>query len=224
LSQEDRRPVHHSSKRAGVPAGGTAFQQAKALTAAINDIMAREEFTMSDTTQGKSARSAKATGSTSAGTTAGSTSAGSAATAAVGDENIAAETLRTEIPSSVVDLFDKGLARAKDAHEKAAAIFEHSTETFEEVYTCAKRGSSEYQQKLLEIGRINANAAFDMARELAEAKTLPEMFERVVAHQRKQFEAFTAQIKDLSSLTQKVVAETAEPIRNGMAEPFRIAS
>jgi phasin len=174
-----------------------------------NDIMAREEFKMSDTTQGKAPRGR-----------AGSTSASTAASG----ENIAAETLRTEAPSSVTDLVDKGLARAKDAHEKAAAIFEHSTEAFEEIYSCAKRGSDEYRQKLLEIGRHNANAAFDMARELADAKTLPEMFERMVTHQRKQFEAFTTQIKDLSSLTQKVVTETTEPIRSGMAEPFRIAS
>jgi phasin len=166
---------------------------------------------MSDTTQGKAPRGARMGGSTSA-------------SAAASEENVAAETLRTEVPSSVVDLLDKGLARAKDAHEKAAAILEHSTGAFEEVYTCAKRGSGEYQQKLLEIARINANAAFDMAHELAGAKTLPEVFERFVAHQRKQFELITAQIKDLSSLTQKVVTETTEPIRSGMVEPFKIAS
>jgi phasin len=140
------------------------------------------------------------------------------------EDNIAAETLRTEVPSSVVDLLDKGLARAKDAHEKAAAIFEHSTGALEEVYTCAKRGSGEYQQKLVEIARINANAAFDMAHELAGATTLPEMFKRFLAHQRKQFELLTAQIKDLSALTQKVVTETTEPIRTNLAEPFKIAS
>jgi len=67
-------------------------------------------------------------------------------------------------------------------------------------------------------------AVRDMAREFAEAKTLPELFERAVAQQRKQFELFTAQMKDLSSLTQKVVSETTEPIRSGMAEPFKIAS
>ena len=166
---------------------------------------------MSDTTQGKTPRGAR-------------TGRSASASAMPSEENVAAETLRTEVPSSVVDLLDKGLARAKDAHEKATAIFEHSTEAFEEVYTCAKRGSGEYQQKLLEIARINANAAFDMAHELAGAKTLPEMFERLLTHQRKQFELITAQIKDLSSLTQKVVAETTEPIRSGMVEPFKIAS
>jgi phasin len=168
--------------------------------------MAREEFNMSDTTQ-TTTRSPKGRAST-----------------PPAEDNIAAETLRTEVPSSVVDLLDKGLARAKDAHEKAAAILEHSTGALEEVYTCAKRGSGEYQQKLVEIARINANAAFDMAHELAGATTLPEMFERFLTHQRKQFELFTAQMKDLSALTQKVVTETTEPIRSNLAEPFKIAS
>jgi len=187
------------------------FQQAKAVTRQSqrhhNDIMAREEFKMSDTTQ-TTTRSPKSR----------------ASAAPPAEDSIAAETLRTEVPSSVVDLLDKGLARAKDAHEKAAAILEHSTEALEEVYTCAKRGSGEYQQKLVEIARINANAAFDMAHELAGATTLAEMFERFLAHQRKQFELFTAQMKELSALTQKVVTETTEPIRSNMAEPFKIAS
>jgi len=165
---------------------------------------------MSDTTQGKAQRGARTSAPTAFG--------------AASEEKIATETLRTEVPSSVVDLLDKGLARAKDAHEKAAAIFEHSTEALDEVYSCAKRGSGEYQQKLVEIGRINANAAFDMAHELAGATTLPELFERFLAHQRKQFELFTAQFKDLSALTQKVVTETTEPIRSILAEPFKIAS
>jgi len=46
----------------------------------------------------------------------------------------------------------------------------------------------------------------------------------MLTHQRKQFELFTAQVKDLSTLTQKVVAETTEPIRSQMAEPFKLAS
>ena len=46
------------------------------------------------------------------------------------------ETLRAEAPSSFVDLFDKTLARSKDMHEKMSTIFEHSTEAFEEAFSC----------------------------------------------------------------------------------------
>jgi phasin len=140
------------------------------------------------------------------------------------EEDVATTTLRAEMPSSFVDLFDKSLARAKDAHEKVSSLLTHSTDAFEEAFNCAQRGSTEYRGKLMEIARANANTAFDLARELVEAKTLPELFEVSVAHHRKQFEIFSSQLKELSALTHKVVTETTEPIRSGMAEPFKMAS
>ena len=127
-------------------------------------------------------------------------------------------------PSSLIDLFDKTMARAKDAHEKATTIVEHSAEAFEEAFSCANRGSAEYRNKVMEIARANANSAFDLAREIVEAKSLSELFESAVSHQRKQFDAAAAQLKELSMLTQKVVTETTEPIRSGMTEPFKLAS
>jgi phasin len=137
---------------------------------------------------------------------------------------MAAAPLRPELPSSFIDLFEKSIARAKDAHEKVATIVEHSTEALEEAFTCANRGSAEYRLKLMEIARANANSAFDLVREAFEAKSLPELFESAVTHQRKQFDLAATQMKELAALTQKVVSETAEPIRHGMTEPFKMAS
>lgn len=158
---------------------------------------------MTDTTQARAAR------------------AGRAATEAA-QETI--ETLRTEMPSSFIDLFDKSLARTREMHEKLTTLMEHSTEAFEEALNCANRGTTEYRVKLMEIARANANTTFDLAREACEAKTLPELFEVTLAHQRKQFELAAAHMRELSALTQKVVTETTEPIRSNMTEPFKLAS
>ena len=136
----------------------------------------------------------------------------------------AAEILRTELPSSFIDLFDKTLARTKDMHEKMTTIVEHSAEAFEEAFTCVNRGSAEYRAKLMEIARQNANTAFDLAHGIFEAKSPAEVLELTLAHQRKQFELAATQLKELSALTQKVVTETTEPIRHGITEPFRLAS
>jgi len=133
-------------------------------------------------------------------------------------------TLRPELPSSLIDLFEKSVARAKDAHEKVTSVVEHSTEAFEEAYTCASRGQAEYRSKIMEIARANANLAFDMAREMLEAKSPAELFESAIAHQRRRFDTAAAQMKELSALTQKVVSETTEPIRSGLSEPFKLAS
>ena len=143
---------------------------------------------------------------------------------AASEANAEAETLRTEIPSSVVDLFEKSIARTKDMHKKMSAVLEHSTEAFGEAVSSANRGSVEYRVKLMEIARANANTAFDLARGAFEVKSPGELLELTLAHQRKQFELAAMQLKELSALTQKVVSETTEPIRNGMTEPFRIAS
>jgi hypothetical protein len=147
-----------------------------------------------------------------------------ARTAANVAEEVADATLRPEMPSSLIDLFDKSMARARDAHEKASSIMQHSTEAFEEAFACANRGSAEYRGKIMEIARTNANSAFDLAREVVEAKTVPEAFEAALAHQRRQFDAVATQMKELSMLTQKVMSEATEPIRSGMSEPFRLAS
>jgi len=48
--------------------------------------------------------------------------------------------------------------------------------------------------------------------------------EPTVAHQRKHFETAAELMKEFSALAQKVVIDTAEPIRTGMAAPFRLAS
>src|SRR5947208_2337887 len=76
------------------------------------------------------------------------------------EDNPAVGTLRTEVPASFIDLLDKSVARARDAHEKIASIVEHSAEAFGEAFSCANRGSAEYRNKLMEIARTNANSAF----------------------------------------------------------------
>ncbi len=150
--------------------------------------------------------------------------AGRAAAQAAEEAAEAATTLRPEIPSSLVDVFEKSVARAKGAHEKFTSIIEHSTEAFDEAFSCANRGSAEYRAKVMEIARANADLAFDLARSMCEAKTVGDLFESAIAHQRRQFETAAAQMKELSALTQKVVSETTKPIRSGMAEPFKLAS
>jgi phasin len=132
--------------------------------------------------------------------------------------------LHADGPSSFGDLMDKSLARTKDAHEKMTTIMESMNESFQEAFSCANKGSAEYGMKVLEIARAHANAAFDTATDSITAKSPAEFLERSSAHARKQFELAAEHMKELASLTQRVVNETTAPIRSGMTEPFRLAS
>lgn len=127
---------------------------------------------------------------------------------------------KVEMPAAFREMAERGVAQAKDTYEKMKAAAEEATDVLETTYSTATKGASDYGLKVIEVARTNTNAAFDFAGEIMAAKTLSEVVELTSAHARKQFEALTAQSKELSTLAQKVATETAEPIKSGMNKAF----
>jgi phasin len=131
---------------------------------------------------------------------------------------------KVEMPAAFREIAERGVAQAKDTYEKMKAAAEEATDVLETTYSTATKGASDYGLKVIEVARANTNAAFDFAGEIMAAKTLSEVVELTSAHARKQFEALTAQSKELSALAQKVATETAEPIKAGMNKAFNKAN
>lgn len=128
---------------------------------------------------------------------------------------------KLEVPAAFRELAEKSVSQAKDNWEKMKAVTEEATDLIETSYTTATRGASDYGLAVIEAARVNANAAFDFYGELLTAKSLAEVVELSTAHARKQFEAVTAQGKDLTALAQKIATDAAEPIKAGMATAFK---
>jgi phasin len=124
----------------------------------------------------------------------------------------------SDAPAAFRDMAEKSLSHAKDNYEKMKSAAEEATGLLENTYATAHKGAADYGLKVLELTRQNANAAFDFAAELFGAKTFSEVVELSTAHARKQFEALSAQSKELTALAQKVATETAEPIKEGMSK------
>ena len=127
---------------------------------------------------------------------------------------------KVEMPAAFREFAERGVAQAKDTYEKMKAAAEEATDVLETTYSTASKGTADYGLKVIEAARANTNAAFDFYGELFTAKTLAEVIELSSAHARKQFEALTAQSKELGALAQKVAADTAEPIKSGMNKAF----
>jgi phasin len=102
---------------------------------------------------------------------------------------------------------------------KSAA--EEATDVIEDTYATASKGASDYGLKVIEVTRENTNAAFDFATQLMTVKSLSEVVELSTAHTRKQFEALTAQTKELAAIAQKVATETAEPVKESFGKAFK---
>jgi len=128
---------------------------------------------------------------------------------------------KMEVPAAFREFAEKGVAQTKDAYEKMKATAEQNTEMLETVYATASKGSTEYGMKVIEIARANTNAAFNYFESLFGVKSPSELVEISTTHARAQFEALTAQSKELATLAQKVATETAEPIKAGVSKVMK---
>jgi phasin len=115
-----------------------------------------------------------------------------------------------EMPKSELPNFEipkmEILAAFREMAEKSVSQAKEATDVLEDTYAAATKGASDYGLKVIEAARANTNAAFDFASQLMTVKSLSEMVELSTAHTRKQFEALTAQSKELAAIAQKVVS------------------
>ena len=131
---------------------------------------------------------------------------------------------KMEVPSAFREMAEKGIAQAKEQYEKMKAAAEEATDLLESTYATASKGCSGYSLMLIENARANTDATFDLMTELVTARSFAEMVELSSSFMRKQFEALTAQGKELTEHAQKVATETAEPLKEGFTSAFKKAA
>lgn len=118
-----------------------------------------------------------------------------------------------EVPEQMRAFAEKGAAQARENYAKFKDAAETHNGTVEAVFTCASKGASEYTAKLVEFMKANTSAQLDFAQQLFGLKSPAEALELWTGHTRKQLETLQSQAKELVELSQRVAAETAEPIK-----------
>jgi phasin len=129
-----------------------------------------------------------------------------------------------EVPEQMRALAEKGVSQARDSYARFKDVAESHNGTIEAVFTTASKGASEYSARLMEMMKANTTTTLDFAQELLGSKSPSDAIEKWTSHARKQFETFTAQSKELVELSQKVAAETVEPIKTNASKLFRPAA
>src|SRR4249919_2936357 len=109
-----------------------------------------------------------------------------------------------EVPEQMRAFAEKGVSQARDSYAKFKDVAESHNSAIEAVFTTDNKGVSEYSAKVMEVMKSNTTASLDFAQELLGIKSPSEAMELWSAHAKKQFEAVTAQAKELAELTQKV--------------------
>jgi phasin len=119
---------------------------------------------------------------------------------------------------------EKSAAQTKSSFNKSSAAIEEGARRAEHDASFAMNGVRECYLRVLGMAQENADAGFDLARELVSVQTPSEYVEVWSAWSRSAYETLSEQTKELSALAQKVATSSAQPLTNGLMSPFRRAS
>jgi len=129
-----------------------------------------------------------------------------------------------EVPEQVRAFAEKGVSQARDNYARFKEAAETQNNTIEAVFSVFSNGAKEYSAKVMEMTKQAASANLDFAQALVGVKSPSEALELWTSHAGNQFEAFTAHTRQLAELTQKVAADSAEPIKTNASKIFRPAA
>lgn len=126
-----------------------------------------------------------------------------------------------KLPEQFRVFAEMGVFQARDGYQmfKDAAVSNNGA--LEAVYASATKGASDLTTTAIGMAQTNTAAAFAFTQSLMGVKSLPEAFELMNAHVRKQFEVLSTQTQDLAALTRKVATETVEPLTTSAAKAFK---
>ena len=123
-----------------------------------------------------------------------------------------------EIPAVFRDFAEKAVAQAKTSFAKLKEAAEEATDAIEDTYETARAGLVEINGKSLDAAKANADAAYGFAKSLLAVKTFAEAIELQSTFMRQQFEAISAQAKEIQEVAGKVAADTAKPTKDAIAK------
>ena len=113
---------------------------------------------------------------------------------------------------------DKTATIANETLEKGKAAAEQSAQAVEKSYSVSVENMRTLNVKMIEMARTNAEAAFDLALQIAKVQTPSDITGVWTTHARKQFEILGEQTKELTALGQKMAGEGVAPIVRGVSE------
>jgi phasin len=119
---------------------------------------------------------------------------------------------------------DKSATIANETLEKSKAAVEQTAQSVQRSYSATVENMRDYNRKMIDMAHANAEAAFELARQLATAKAPSDIAELWASHARKQFERLSEQTKELTALGQKIAGESAQPIASSFNQAFKKAS
>jgi hypothetical protein len=107
--------------------------------------------------------------------------------------------------------FHTGSAAPIDAIEQTEEVTQDSARATERYYSASAEIMRSLCLKLIDMTEANAKAAFELGRQLANARGPGEIIESCAAHVHRQFELLNTQVRDLAAHAQEISDRATPP-------------
>ncbi|WP_306026967.1 phasin [Stappia sp. MMSF_3263] len=123
---------------------------------------------------------------------------------------------KMEIPAATREMAEKSIEQAREAYSKLKTVAEDATDLMEDGFETTRRGVLDFNHKAVDAAKSNTDATFQFVKDLFEVKTLAEAIELQTSFARSQFDAFSAQAKDMQELSSKLAGEVTETFKGAV--------
>jgi phasin len=130
----------------------------------------------------------------------------------------------TELSGATREFAEQGVDFARGAADKTMATTKETTRVAGEVYSAFSGNALDFHRHWIEMVRENTNATLDFVHKVLVVKSPSEFVELAAEHARKRLETFSEQARQLTGMAQKMTADLAAPMREGMKSTLNKAA
>ena len=135
-------------------------------------------------------------------------------------QEIFAAAKEARIPDNVQAIVENSVAKTREAYSTMNSAAKDGVKVLEDVMVAAHARAKTIGEKILRNTETNAEAAFDVARAISRAGTLPEVVRLQTSFLQNQFAVASAQTKELLELSAKVAQQTFETMNSAATRTF----
>jgi phasin len=125
-----------------------------------------------------------------------------------------------ELPDSIRSIMKSSIEQARKAFDTFVASSEKMIHGLDTSSNPAADGLKQLNEKIAAFTRQNAEANFNLAMKLTDARQLSEIVELQNAHVREQMETFSHQLEELRDLTMKAVKDGSKAVSGAVQAPM----
>ncbi|MGA7430058.1 MAG: phasin family protein [Xanthobacteraceae bacterium] len=119
--------------------------------------------------------------------------------------------------------FDQGADIARDNLRKIEGTTQEASDQMGRSFSASMNSLRDFNLKMIDMMRANAEASFDLAEGLVTAKSSTDAFERLKSFAEQQAQTLQKQTQELTSLTRTVAQEAMQPVKDAADRFTKVA-